>query len=351
MVPRSTILSILAAIMSAAPASAAAAPRTVVGLGEVLWDVLPSTRLLGGAPTNMCYHARCLGDRGVVASRIGDDELGREAVSILEARGVDTSYVQVSPARPTSRVLVALSADGHATYEIERGSAWDELELSEQWRELARRADAVCFGSLAQRSAPSREAISGFLAATRPDCVRIFDVNLRQDFYSHEVLSSGLGLAQICKLNDEEAQPLLDALGLQPGGAPGAAATPTRGQPCPRELEVAADLLLAAFPGLGLVCITRGGEGVLLASRAARVSEAAVKAAVVDTIGAGDAFTAALARAVLAEPAAPAELGAQALASAAAFASKYAAHVCSSAGGMPEPPAWLGADEHTRLRL
>lgn len=158
--------------------------------------------------------------------------------------------------------------------------------------------------------------------------MRIFDVNLRQAFYNREILSTGLHHAQICKLNDEEAEPLLSTLGLE------AAET----------LEVCADRLLAAFPNLGLVCITRGGEGATLVSRAGRVHVPAEKVTIVDTIGAGDAFTAALARSLMAEAEPPAQLSEAALATAARFASKYAAYVCGHAGGMPDPPSWLGKE-------
>lgn len=138
--------------MCAAPASAAVAPRIVVGLGEILWDVFSDTkRKLGGAPTNFCYHAHALGDRGVVCSRVGNDELGREAKAILDARGVDTRLMQKSLDRPTGRVLVKLSASGSATYEFEDDSAWDALELTDDWKCLAQvrsrkggLADAEC---------------------------------------------------------------------------------------------------------------------------------------------------------------------------------------------------------------
>ncbi|KAG8467514.1 hypothetical protein KFE25_000830 [Diacronema lutheri] len=309
----------------ASTTSALAPAKTVVGLGEVLWDVFsPSERLLGGAPSNFAYAAAVLGHRGVVASRIGDDALGIEARALLSARGVDTRFVQTSARLPTGRVLVTL-ADGQPSYEIERG-AWDELELTAEWERLAREADAVCYGSLAQREVPSRTAIAAFLAATRADCLRVFDVNLRQAFFSGAVLTHGLGLARVCKLNDDEAQPLLGALELAP------AAT----------LDECADRLLGAFRSLSLVCITRGERGALLASRAARVNAPAANVErVVDTIGAGDAFTAALVHALLAEPGDTSELDEAALASAGSFAARYAAHVCAHAGGMPEPPAWL----------
>jgi fructokinase len=301
-------------------------PAVVVGLGEVLWDVFsPSKRLLGGAPANFAYHAHCMGDNGVVASRVGSDELGAEALAILESRGVNTRYIQESSVRPTGRVMVTLAADGQPAYIIEKGAAWDELELSPEWDALAASADAVCYGSLAQRSSPSRETIVGFLARTRPSCVRVFDVNLRQSFYDAACLRAGLAAATIAKLNDEEAHPLLEC------AYPGAAA--------PASLEECAERLLAAHAGLMLVCITRGAKGVSLVSRGARVSSPSVSVEVADTIGAGDAFTAALVHSLLDKPLA--EMTEASLAAAAVFASKYAAHVCSHAGAMPAPPAWL----------
>jgi len=321
----------------AAAAPGVSAKAKVVGLGEVLFDVFsPSKRLLGGAPANFAYHSSLMGNDGYVASCVGDDELGKLATATLDAHGVDTFFIQRSMTCPTGKVMVTLAA-GQPTYEIELGAAWDELEFTTSWAELAKSADAVCFGTLAQRSAPSREAIRAFLESLPPHCITVFDINLRQDYYDADSLSTGLQAARICKLNDEEAQPLMSTL--KPAAAPLAS------------LEECADFLLADYPGLALICITCGAQGVSLVSRTARVKVPCVKVEVVDTIGAGDAFTAALVAQLMTQPnlelelgeptAMPLELGESVLSSAAAFASRYASHVCSSAGAMPQPPSWL----------
>jgi fructokinase len=306
-------------------------PRTpgmnVVGLGEVLWDVFsPSNRLLGGAPANFAYHSLCMGNNGVVCSSVGRDELGAEALATLESRGVNTGYIQTSSSCPTGTVMVTLSPDGEPSYVIE-GGAWDELELTAAWRQLAAETDVVCYGSLAQRSALSRATIRDFIAHTPPSCVRVFDCNLRQKYYEKSVLSSGLAAATIFKLNGEEATPVVMCLDLD-----GPAGTPAT-------LEECADRLLAAYAGLKLVCITKGAHGVTLVTRDVRVSSLSAAVEVVDTVGAGDAFTAALVHSLLGT--AMDRLTEATLTAAAVFASDYAGYVCTQAGATPPPPKWL----------
>ncbi|HVF28408.1 MAG TPA: PfkB family carbohydrate kinase, partial [Pyrinomonadaceae bacterium] len=155
---------------------------TVVGLGEVLWDELPEGRRLGGAPTNFAFMTAQLGNRGVVASRVGADDDGEDARRILSERGLDSSDVQSDEAHPTGTVRVHLDAGGQPQYVITENVAWDYLEWTPQWEELAKHADAVCFGTLAQRAPQARATIRQFLGATRGECVRIFDVNLRGFF-------------------------------------------------------------------------------------------------------------------------------------------------------------------------
>ena len=249
---------------------------TTVGLGELLWDVFPNSRQLGGAPANFAYMTNLLGDEGVVASRIGSDALGDEAKRWLEQMGLDTSWVQCDATHRTGVVLVKVDAQGQPTFEIAQPVAWDFLEWSASWQRLARRADAVCFGSLAQRSPQSRETTHSFLNTIRPETTRVFDVNLRQAFYSAQILSDAAKHADILKLNHDELPTLVQLLGV----------------PFHDE-ESAAQWLLNTFH-IKLVCLTRGARGSLLVSEYAKHEHPGVPVQVADTVGSGDAFTAAL---------------------------------------------------------
>jgi fructokinase len=165
----------------------------ILGIGELLWDLLPEGRQLGGAPANFAVMAARLGNHAAILSRIGEDELGRKAIAQLDPLPADASHLQVDPAHETGRVTVTF-ADGQPSYTIHQPAAWDFLELSEGWVQLAERADALCFGSLAQRSAESRQTIQSLVEQSSSSCVRVFDVNLRAPFYSGEVLQESLEL-------------------------------------------------------------------------------------------------------------------------------------------------------------
>jgi fructokinase len=249
---------------------------TIVGLGELLWDIFPQGKQLGGAPANFAYMTALLGDRGIVASRVGEDRLGQEAIWQLKSSGLDTSYVQKDGAHPTGSVLVKLDSKGQADYKFCADVAWDHLEWTEQWQELALSADAVCFGSLAQRAEVSQATIQKFLQSVRADAARVFDVNLRQSFYSAEVLRVALLHANIVKVNDEELPRIIDLFGEEFSG----------------EREGAK--WLADEFGLKLVCVTRGPHGSILHCNGVCDEHAGLTVKVGDTVGAGDAFTAAL---------------------------------------------------------
>jgi fructokinase len=253
---------------------------TVVGLGEVLWDLLPGGRQLGGAPANFAYHAATLGDRGIVASRVGADLLGDEVYARLAALGLTTRYLQRDPSHTTGTVHVQLDADGQPDFTITEDVAWDALAWTTEWAALVVEADAVCFGSLAQRAAISRETIHRFLRDTRPGAVRLFDVNLRQSYYSPAVLDVSLRRATMAKLNDAELPCVMRLLGLDVTEDEGDEATARR--------------LLQAYD-LTLVCLTRGARGSLLVTDAKAVAHPGYTVQVTDTVGAGDAFAAAVA--------------------------------------------------------
>ena len=178
--------------------------KKVVGLGEVLWDLLPEHTCLGGAPANFAYITTLMGDQGIVASRVGEDSRGLDALRRMEEQRLDIDHVQTDRHHPTGTVNVQLDGKGQAQFEIAHSVAWDFLEWTPDWQRLAETADAVCFGSLAQRSEESRATIRRFLGAMSDGAVKVFDVNLRQSYYSQEILAESMRLADIVKLNDEE---------------------------------------------------------------------------------------------------------------------------------------------------
>ncbi|HLY43418.1 MAG TPA: carbohydrate kinase [Terracidiphilus sp.] len=257
-------------------------PRLILGIGELLWDLLPEGPRLGGAPANFTVMAGRLGNHAAVLSRIGRDDLGRKAVETLDPLPADTSHLQIDPAHETGSVTVAFH-DGQPEYVIHQPAAWDSMELSDEWVQLAERADAVCFGSLAQRSRESRQTIQTLAAQTPATCVRVFDVNLRAPFYSSEVLQESLELATVMKMNDAEVVLVMSLLGLP---ADAEASGETLQQSCGR--------LLAEFPTLHMVAVTRGCHGSFLMTRDEWNQHPGVPTRVADTIGAGDAFTAAM---------------------------------------------------------
>lgn len=250
---------------------------TVVGLGELLWDVFREGKQLGGAPANFAYMTNLLGDTGIVASRVGNDALGSEAKQRLKNLRLQTSFLQMDANHPTGTVNVAVDPAGQPTFQIATSVAWDFFEWTPEWRSLAEQADAVCFGSLAQRCPQSRETIRAFLAAVRPGVPRVFDVNLRQNFYTSETLAESARLAEIIKVNHEELPVVAKLLGL----------------PFLYDERRAAQWLLETYRSR-LVCITRGAKGSLVMSKDEMSEHSGHRVYVADTVGAGDAYTAAL---------------------------------------------------------
>jgi fructokinase len=249
----------------------------MIGLGEVLWDVLPSRTTFGGAPANFAYMATVLGNRGVVASRVCNDDLGLEARQQMQALGLNTSYIQSDERHPTGIAAVQIDENGQPTFTIRESVAWDYLEWTPEWMELASRARVVCFGSLAQRSPASARTIERFLRAVPKDTVRICDINLRPPFYDFEVVDRSLKFADILKLNDHELLEMSALLNLKTGNE-----------------ETLAKQLLHTYE-LRLLCLTRGPRGSLLVASDEIVEHPGLKVKVVDAVGAGDAFTACLA--------------------------------------------------------
>ena len=264
-------------------------PHLILGIGELLWDILPDGMRLGGAPANFAVMAGRLGNHAAILSRIGRDDLGRQAIDRLDPMPVETGFLQVDQLHETGRVTVSLDG-GEPHYTIHEPAAWDFLELSDEWIQLAARADAICFGSLAQRNRQARQTIQTLAAEASAKCIRVFDVNLRAPFYSAEVLQESLELATAVKMNDVEAPLVLDLLDLAIEEAPVTGETLST----PEYLRAAAERLLAEFPSLQLVAATRGSRGSLLVTRDEWNEHPGFPVKVADGIGAGDAFTAAM---------------------------------------------------------
>lgn len=295
------------------------APFTIVGLGELLWDVFPSGRQLGGAPANFAYCSHLLGDNGTVVSRVGADELGNDIRESLAAFGLSDDFLESDEEYPTGTVRVTLDKAGQPDFTITYPSAWDFLQWTPALEHLAKSADAVAYGSLAQRSPESRQTIRKFLDVVEEDAVRIFDVNLRQSFYSAEVLRDSFSRATIVKLNQDEVPKVAALLGL-PATEP----------------RVFCQEALRNFE-LPLICVTRGGRGSLLFSPFEEHEHPGYRVKVRDTVGSGDAFTAALVNQYL--------RGAS-LADANDFANRMGAWVAANSGAMPPAP-----DEGLRAAL
>jgi fructokinase len=288
---------------------------TVFGIGELLWDLLPAGRQMGGAPANFAYHARALGAGGRVVSRVGDDELGRDLIGRLEGLGVPVNLITVDPIHGTGTVSVQLASNGQPCYTIHEGVAWDHLMPDAKVLESVASADAVCFGTLAQRCEPSRSTIRQLVAHSPATAVRVFDVNLRQDFYSQELLDASSRIANVVKLNDVELPVVSELLGF-------------RGS---QEDQMRA--LLDHYE-LRLVACTRGANGSAIWDGTTWCEVPGTPTKVVDTIGAGDSFTAAITLGMLANW----ELNRLGNA-----ANQIATYVCSCAGGTPPLPQDLRA--------
>jgi len=285
----------------------------VVGIGEVLWDLLASGRKMGGAPANFAYHAHVLGANSLAITRVGKDDLGREILRRFLELGLPTTAVQEDSAAPTGTAEVRLSGDGLAHFTIRESVAWDYLAVTPEAASAARAADAICFGTLAQRNAISRTTIQQLVRDTPVHALCVFDINLRQQYYSREVIEQSLRLANVLKLNEDEL-PLLAAM----FGLAGSTAN---------QVEALADRFQQH-----VVALTRGPDGSLL-YRDGRWSDCgSCPVEVVDTVGAGDSFTAALVMGLLYD------LDLDEINS---FANEVARYVCSQAGATPPMPASL----------
>lgn len=286
-------------------------PPVVVGIGEILWDCFPTGPRLGGCPTNFVCHAQALGARAHLVGRVGDDPLGQKFFAEWTRRNHSTDYISVDPIHPTGTIQVTLDAQGNATFTAANDLACDYLPITAELSALAARADAIHFGTFAQCEPTARATIVHCLAATRPMCLRYLDLNLRTGRFSPEIIVQSLDLANLLKLNDTELATLCTLLDIH-GTVPTQLAT-----------------LIERY-GLQLIALTRGERGSLLyAADGASCDHPGYPVTVVDTVGAGDAFSAALVVGLL---------RGDDLATVSEFANRVGSYVCTQSGATPELP-------------
>ncbi len=288
--------------------------RYVVGLGEVLWDVLPEGKKLGGAPANFAYHAgQFLGmDNTIAISALGEDKLAEETIEALKNNNLNSLMPQVP--YPTGTVQVQLDEQGVPTYDIKENVAWDNIPFNNDIQDIAHNCRAVCFGSLAQRNVISRETIQKFLEATPADCLKIFDINLRQQFYTKEVIRESLQHCNILKINDEELVLIGRMLGY-PG----------------LNIENKCWLILGKY-NLDMLVLTCGTNGSYVFSPGQMSFQETPKVQVADTVGAGDSFTGSFVGSIL---------NGKSIPDAHQTAVEVSAYVCTQNGAMPEIPQRL----------
>lgn len=282
----------------------------VVGMGEVLWDMLPEGKKLGGAPANFACHVSQLGFDSCVVSAVGNDELGKAIAEQLSKKNINM-LVSTVP-YPTGTVQVSLKEKGVPCYDITQNVAWDNIPFTNELKSLAEKTVAVCFGSLAQRSEVSRAAVNGFLSALdRNICrYRVFDVNLRQKFYTREILNASMERCNILKINDEELVELGAIFGYH------------------GEIESVCREIREDY-NLDMLILTCGevGSYIFYDSKVSYQETPVVKVA--DTVGAGDSFTAAFVVALLKD---------MSVEDAHKNAVKVSAYVCTREGAVPEIP-------------
>ena len=242
----------------------------VIGMGELLWDMLPDGKQLGGAPANFAYHAQQMGARGGILSAVGNDSLGDEICENIEKLNIDSLIYRVD--FPTGTVAVTLKDNGIPTYDIVENVAWDMIELSDTAKKELNLVDAVCFGSLAQRNEVSRNTIEQAINYTSKECLKVFDINLRQDFYNKEVIEKSLELCNVLKINDEELVILSAMFGWKGS-------------------DVEKCQFLIGHYQLEMLALTCGENGSYLFTTDEQSFLETPKVKVADTVGAGDSFT------------------------------------------------------------
>lgn len=253
--------------------------KRIVALGEILWDIFDDKRRLGGAPLNFAFHASQFGHEAWVVSRVGDDPAGREILSAVKQLGLSSEHIQVDRERPTGSVRVSVNLFGEPSFEVAEDVAWDYIETTEAQRQLVRSADVIWYGSLAQRCEVSRRSIRSLLETARserPDALVLYETNLRQSFYSPQLIRESLEFCRVLRLNEDDFEKIRGLFG--------------RARASEREFALE---LIDTFDLL-LVCVSRGPRGCTLHTPDAEVGHPGFVVDVVDTVGAGRAFTAAM---------------------------------------------------------
>lgn len=286
--------------------------KKVVGIGEILWDVFPEGKVLGGAPANFAYHATQLGLEGYAISAIGKDDLGEEVLEVL--KGKPLQYMLEETNYPTGTVKVTLNGNGIPEYEICENVAWDNIPLTAGMKELAKQADAVCFGSLAQRHQVSRSTIQAFVGLVDANALKIFDINLRQSFFNKAIIVDSLQMANILKINEEELVRVAGLLDITDVGE-----------------RLVCQRLMDNYD-LKIVVLTRGENGSFVFSKDGSSFLDTPKVKVADTVGAGDSFTGAFVAGLL---------NGDDIAKAHKRAVEVSAYVCTQKGAMPLLPTAL----------
>jgi len=286
--------------------------NVIVGIGEILWDMFPNGKVLGGAPANFAYHVSQFGFEGYAVSAIGGDELGDEIVSCLSKKKL--KYLIETTPYATGTVQVTLSGNGIPEYEICENVAWDNIPFTEEMEALARKTKTVCFGSLAQRNSVSRTTINRFLDCVPETALKIFDINLRQHFYTLELIEHALDRCNILKINDDEVVIVGKLFGWESKS----------------ELEICNQLLHSS--NLEIVVLTKGTEGSYVVTQNETSFKPTPLVEVADTVGAGDSFTAAFVSSLL---------GGQSISNAHQIAVDVSAFVCTQHGAMPVLPESL----------
>ena len=252
--------------------------KKVIGIGEILWDMLPAGKQLGGAPTNFAYHAHQLGLHASIISSVGDDDLGQEIIRNIKDTGIESFIDTID--KPTGTVSVQLDKNGIPNYIIHEDVAWDFIKPSISAVEFARKTDAICFGSLAQRANRSYRSIQEILEIVPDTALKVFDINMRQRFYSEDIIRKSLEKANILKINDEEILVFAEMFGLSGD-----------------EFEIMHQILKNY--NLKILALTKGAEGSWLISREEDSYLDTPNVNVADTVGAGDSFTAGLVAGIL----------------------------------------------------
>jgi fructokinase len=284
----------------------------IIGIGEILWDVFPEGKVLGGAPANFAYHVSQLGFDGVAVSAIGNDELGDEILSCLNKKKLN--YLIEKTPFPTGTVQVTLSGKGIPQYEICQKVAWDNIPFTPEMEALARKTKTVCFGSLAQRNQASRITINKFLDLVPTDALKIFDINLRQHFYSQELIEHSLTRCNVLKINDEEVVLVAKLFGWE---------NMTETEICNQLIE---NYLLE------MVVLTKGIEGSYVITKNDTSFKPTPLVEVADTVGAGDSFTAGFVASLL---------SGKNISEAHKIAVEVSAFICTQHGAMPKLPTHI----------